>query len=149
MNIKEIETSKTLISGKITEMKCIETLLSMGYIVSIPELPCPYDFLLDTGKNILKIQVKTCRKIKENILEFSTSSKTHNSKGYTNRIYKNNCIDYFATFYDNQCFLIPASECGNYHKKIHLGPTKNNQQKNVCFAKDYFAEKILSGIMCL
>lgn len=146
MNKKLTNVSSTLFQGRITEMQCITFFLELGYIVSSPELPCPYDFLLDVGDKILKIQVKTCHLTADNsCLEFNTSSMTHNSKGYVNRIYDKTQVDYFSTFYNGKCYLIPFEECGNYGKKLRLCPTKNGQVKGIYFAKDYLAEEVLNN----
>jgi len=53
--VKDVDISNTLIKGRITETKVLTYFLELGYIVSSPEIPCPYDFLLDTGNKILKI----------------------------------------------------------------------------------------------
>jgi len=100
---------------------------------------------LDTGKNILKIQVKTCREIEGGIV-FNTSSITHNSQGYKKREYSSKNVDYFCTVYNNECYLIPFSECGTKEKKLRLEPTKNGQVKNISFAKDFLAKEVLSNI---
>ena len=50
----------TNIIGTITELKCITYFLELGFTVSVPQNPCRYDFILDTGTELLKIQVKTC-----------------------------------------------------------------------------------------
>ena len=55
------KVSDTLIKGRITELKTITFFLERGYIVSVPEIPCQYDFLLDVNGKIYKIQVKTSR----------------------------------------------------------------------------------------
>lgn len=146
---KEIEVSETLFKGKITELKCLTYFLEQGYIVSTPELPCPYDFLLDTGTQILKIQVKTSHLVKEveGAIEFKTRSVTHNSNGYTSRIYTKNTVDYFATFWENECYLVPFNECGNHSKRLRLAPSKNGQVKNITFAKDYIAKEVLSNLI--
>lgn len=143
MDIKLTEVSNTLIKGRVTEIKVLSYFLELGYIISTPEIPCPYDFLLDTGENILKLQVKTAREYDGGFC-FNTSSCTHNSKGYTKRTY-GNTIDYFCTFYDNQCYLIPVQECGSKEKKLRLKPTKNGQVNNVCWAKNYIAKEVLNN----
>ena len=75
MDIKLTEVSNTLIKGRITEIKVLSYFLELGYIISTPEIPCPYDFLLDTGESILKLQVKTAREYDGGFC-FNTSSCT-------------------------------------------------------------------------
>ena len=145
MNNKEIELSNTLFKGRITEVNVLKYFLELGYVISTPEISCQYDFLLDTGKTILKIQVKTCR-VDDEAIEFNTSSITHNAKGYTKRLYSPNTVDYFCTYYNNECYLIPLNECGSKAKKLRFVPTKNGQVKNISFAKDYIAKDILFRI---
>ena len=144
MNIKQIELSNTLIKGRITELNCLTYFLKQGFIISTPQIPCAYDFLLDINGEILKIQVKTCRLSSDkSYIEFNTSSMTHNASGYTKRVYNKNNVDYFATFYDNECYLIPLEECGNRAKRLRLLPTKSGQIKNISFAENYTAKEVL------
>ena len=76
--------SETLIKGRMTELTCVQKFLSMGYIVSTPEIPCQYDIIVDTGDKMLKIQIKSCRLTSDGTaIEFNTSSVTHNNNGYT------------------------------------------------------------------
>lgn len=147
MKEKNTELSNTLIKGRLTELKCLTYFLEREYIVSTPEIPCPYDFILDTGNQLLKIQVKTCHLSSEqDYLEFNTSSLTHNAKGYTKRTYSSESVDYFCTYFDNQCYLIPLAECGSKAKRLRLVPTKNGQEKNITFAKNYIAEEVLKTL---
>lgn len=134
----------TNIIGTITELKCITYFLELGYTVSIPQNPCRYDFILDTGNRLLKIQVKTCNTTRsEGNITFSTCS-AHYKKGiHTHTNYKNDNIDYFCTYYNNECYLVPVSECGVREKTLRLIPTKNGQIKNIAFAKDYVAKEVL------
>ena len=145
MDNKLTDVSNTLIKGRLTEVKVLNYFLELGYIVSTPEIPCQYDFLVDIEGTIIKIQVKTCREV-EGAIEFNTSSITHNANGYTKRAYTANMVDYFCTYYNNECYLVPFSECGSKTKKLRLIPTKNGQVKNISFAKDYIARDILSKI---
>lgn len=141
-----VELSDTLIKGRITELQCLNALLSLGYVVSTPEVPYRYDFLLDTGTKILKIQVKTCRPSEdESYIAFNTSSVTHNSKGYTKREYSEDTVDYFCTYYNNECYLVPFNDCGSKEKRLRLKPTSNGQTKNISFAKDFIAKEVLSN----
>lgn len=142
---KLTEVSNTLLKGRLTELKSITYFLELGYIISIPEIPCQYDFLLDNQGKIFKIQVKTCRE-KDGYIEFNTSSITHNKQGYTRREYDLNMVDFFCTYYNEKCYLIPLSECGSKTKRLRLEPTKNGQTKNICFAKNYLAEQVLKNL---
>lgn len=136
--------NKNLI-GTITELKCKLYFLELGYIISTPETPVRYDFILDTGKKLLKIQVKTCHADEEKSkITFKTRSSHITANGYSIKDYKDDNIDYFCTWYENECYLIPIEECGKQEKCLRLAPTKNGQIKNICFAKDYLAKEVLS-----
>lgn len=131
----------TNIIGAITELKCKTYFLELGYIVSTPEYPVRYDFILDTGNKLLKVQVKTCKADEEKLV-FSTCSSHFINGKITHTDYQNDNIDYFCTWYENECYLIPVSECGKTEKRLRLTPTKNNHKKS-CFAKDYIAKEVL------
>lgn len=104
--------------------------------------------IVDVGKKLLKIQVKTSRLTKdESGIEFNVSSLTHNNQGYTRRLYSEDDVDYFMTYYDNEYYLIPFSECGVKEKRLRLIPTVNGQTKGISFAKDFLAEKILEEVV--
>ena len=137
-----MEELSTNIKGSLTELKCQTYFLELGYVVSIPISPLRYDFILDTGTELLKVQVKTCNNNNPDVLTFATKSSHYKKEGYERTNYKNE-IDYFCTYYDNQCYLIPIEECGSSEKKLRLVPTKNGQVKNICFAKDYIAKEVL------
>lgn len=135
----------TNIKGTITELKCKTYFLELGYMVSTPESPTRYDFILDTGKKLLKIQVKTCHSKEDDTkIMFKTSSTHITASGSTRHHYQDDGIDYFCTWYDNECYLIPVSDCGKDAKCLRLKPTKNGQVKNISFAKDYLAKEVLS-----
>ena len=133
----------TNIIGVVTEMKCKTYFLELGYTVSTPDNPVRYDFILDTGAQLLKIQVKTSKSDEEKIT-FSTCSCHFVNGKATRTDYLTDNIDYFCTWYDNECYLVPVQECGRTEKNLRLQPTKNGQVKGICFAKDYIAKEVLS-----
>jgi hypothetical protein len=134
----------TNIKGTITELKCITYFLERGYTVSIPQNPTRYDFILDTGDELLKVQVKTCNTTrKEGAINFCTASSHYVSGKHTHTNYKSDKIDYFCTYYDNQCYLIPIEDCGSREKSLFLTTPKNGQVKGICFASSYEADKTL------
>ena len=95
----------TNIIGVITELKCKTYFLELGYTVSIPENPARYDFILDTGDKLLKVQVKTCNSDGEK-LNFATCSSHFVNGKVTHTDYKADNIDYFCTWFENECYLI-------------------------------------------
>ena len=133
----------TNIVGVVTEMKCKTYFLEMGLTVSTPENPARYDFILDTGKSLLKIQVKTSKSDGEKITFATCSSHFVNGK-VTHTDYLADNIDYFCTWYNHECYLVPVQECGKNEKNLRLVPTKNGQVRGICFAKDYIAKEVLS-----
>ena len=135
-----------ILLGTITELKCKTYFLELGYVVSTPDISTRYDFILDTGKELLKIQVKSSHSEEDgNKITFKTVSSHITSTGYSRRDYTEDGIDYFCTWYDNECYLIPVSECGKSDKSLRLAPTKNGQVKNISFAKDYIAREVIAS----
>jgi len=145
MTSKEMTNmSDTLLKGRITELKCELWFLEHGYLVSIPDVPYQYDFLVDVNDKILKIQVKTaCKESDNSGFKIKVCSFTHNNNGYIRRNYSQNNVDYFMTYCEGEYYLIPFSECGVKEKKLRLTLPSNGQRKGISFAEDYLAEKIL------
>ena len=54
-------------------------------------------------------------------------------------------IDYFATFWDGQCYLVPVSECST-EKTLRFVPPKSGQIKGITFASEYTIQKQLEKI---
>jgi hypothetical protein len=129
--------------GNLTELQCLTAFYELGYKVSIPYGEnCRYDFILDVNNTLLKIQVKTSRFVSEECFVFSTRSTRVNSKGNFSKNYTKDEIDYFATFYQGKCYLIPVEECG-VEKKLRFCYPSNGQKKGISLAQDYELKKIL------
>ena len=58
---------------------------------------------------------------------------------------KENEIDFFATFYNGKCYLVPQNECST-QKSLRILPPKNGQTKGVSFLKDYEAKEVLQAL---
>lgn len=141
----ELDSKK---KGNLTEMLCMSAFMSQNCGVCIPFGDnSKYDFIADVDGRLLKIQVKTSsqRKGEENAIKFSCRSTHINCKGVQNVRYKKEDIDYFATYYNGQCYLVPVTEC-SVKKTLRLVPPKNGQQKDVTYATEYALEKQLSKI---
>ena len=132
--------------GNLTELQCLAAFVAQGCSTSIPYGDCePYDFIADIDGKLFKIQVKTSSLKDENAIKFSCRSTHLNSKGCTNVRYKAEDVDYFATYWENQCYLVPFNEC-SVEKILRFVPPKNGQLKGITFAKDYTLELQLAKI---
>ena len=134
--------------GCLTELQCITACCELGLSVSIPYGDNDrYDFIVDTGKQLLRIQVKTSHWMDDDCSSFSfnTRSTNVNTKGSRSISYDENDIDFFATFIQNQCYLIPVCEClGGSTKTLRVAPPKNNQSSFVNYADNYTIERQLA-----
>ena len=124
--------------GNLTELQCITAFYESGCRVSIPYGEnSRYDFIADIDGKLLKIQVKTSTLSEDkSYIEFSCRSTRVNSTGVVNRKYTEDEIDYFCTYYDNKCYLIPIQECSTSKKLRFIAP-KNGQKVGINFAKEY------------
>lgn len=95
-----------------------------------------YDFILDTGKQLLRIQVKTST-WNEDYSAFSFNGYSQHSTGNGNKRmkYTNKEIDYFMTEKDGIFYLYPADEVGFTVKKLRI--TSKQNQSSIKWAKDY------------
>ena len=139
----ELDTKK---KGNLTEMQCMSAFMAQGCGVSIPFGDnSKYDFIADIDGHLLKIQVKTASLKDDNAIKFSCRSTHVNCTGVKNIRYSANDIDYFATYWDNKCYLIPVEEC-SVEKTLRFAPPKNGQIKGITFAKDYLLNIQLAKI---
>lgn len=103
--------NENLIKGQIIELKVQIELLRYGFDVSIPSYNASkYDLIADTGKELLRIQVK--KAINNSLSSFSFSCTTQNvrSSSKAKHKYTSNEIDYFATVWEDKVYLIPVDE---------------------------------------
>ena len=122
--------------------------MSMGFECSIPYgNQAKYDILVDVGNEILRIQCKKSRWIDDkNSILFQTSSQTTNTQKTTRHKYTSDQIDYFATCWEDNVYLIPIDECSSSSKSLRLVPKTEKTPSSVNMAEDYLAEKILGHL---
>ena len=124
-------------------MAVAQSFLELGYQVCEPLVSdSRYDFFVDIDGRLYKIQVKTSS-VKEDgaYFEFCTSSSHTNTKGTINRSYTSKEVDFFATMFGGNCYIIPIEECGMRGQRLRLLPTKNGQVKGIMFAENYLIRK--------
>lgn len=138
----------TQIKGAITEQKCFLKCIEQGWIVSKPLFDnARYDFIADTGKQLLKIQVKTSTWTDDNHCAFTFNGYSQHSVGKGNKRmkYTNKEIDYFMTEKDGIFYLCSPAETGFVAKTLRLfSANPNNPQIN--WAKDYQFEEVIKGL---
>ena len=135
--------------GEITEQQVAIEFLKLGYMVSKPLVQnSRYDFVLEVQNKLYKVQVKTATaKEDDSFIEFATSTSHTNTQGTINKSYTSNEVDFFATIYNSQCYLIPIAVCGKRAQRLRLVPTKNGQTVGITFAKDYTLEETLKRVL--
>ena len=136
------EKNNTQQIGCLTEQKCFVKCLELGYNISKPLFDnARYDFILDTGEKLLKIQVKSSV-WNDDHTAFSFNGYSQHSTGSGNKRmkYTNKEIDYFMTEKDNIFYLYPAEEKGFATKCLRIQSKQNQSQIN--WAKDYIFEEV-------
>lgn len=142
----ELDSKK---KGNLTEMLCMSAFMSQNCGVNIPFGDnSKYDFIADVNGRLLKIQVKTSSisKNDNNAIRFSCRSTHLNCKGVQNVRYTKSDIDYFATYFNNQCYLVPVTECST-EKVLRFKAPKSGQQKGITYASEYELEKQINKII--
>lgn len=124
----------TLLKAYIIELKVQEEMLRYGFDISVPAFNVArYDLLVDTGREILKIQIKKALAQSNSSFTFSTQTQNTNTKtGKKKHRYTTDEVDYFATVWENQVYLIPVDET-SASKTIKFDDTT------------YYAENVLSS----
>ena len=132
--------------GNLTELQCLTAFMEQGCGVSIPYGDnSKYDFIADVNGKLLKIQVKTSSLKDDSAIKFSCRTTHVNCTGVKNEKYSADEIDFFATYWDNQCYLIPVAEC-SAEKTLRFIPPKSGQLKGINFAKDYLLANQLQKV---
>ena len=132
----------TQYKGCLTEQKCFVKCLEAGYTSSKPLFDnARYDFILDTGNKLLRIQVKTSA-WNEDHSAFSFNGYSQHSTGNGNKRmkYTKAEIDYFMTEKDNVFYLYPAEEQGFVNRVLRI--TSKQNQSSIKWAKDYEFEEV-------
>lgn len=136
----------TQYKGTITELQVATYLLSLGYNVSQPlTQDSKYDLIVDVNHQLIRLQVKTSRR-NENTqgfsIKFNCRSTTNNVRECKQRYYSEEDVDFFATWWDNQVYLVPVSEC-SAEKTLWIDKPSNPRS---CYSRNYIAEEVLKNL---
>ena len=129
--------------GNITELETMLAFMKLGYNVLTPYGDCErYDFVVDVNGKLLKMQSKTSHSEDNGASFIFNGRSNHRKEGkIVYHQYTGDEIDYFVTFFNDKCYVIPVDECGK-DKRLRLLPPKNNQTRGINWAKDYELEEV-------
>lgn len=133
--------------GNITESKILSAYLEAKFCVSVPfGSGCAYDLIVDTGKRLLRVQVKTGRIVNGCVIYKARRNMGSNNQTY--RPYLKGEVDYFAVWCpENGCFYgVPADDSLILEVKLRVLKTRNSQQKHIKWARDYSWEKHIAEL---
>ena len=143
--LEDIFMNEQKIKGLITELQCQTYFTQRGFNVSIPlNEDCRYDMIVDFNGILSRIQVKTCS-ISATGITIPCRSVQVNTKVAKAKKYDKDQIDFFATFYNENCYLIGVEEC-NRSKTLSFENKRVNQYP-VNFIDDYLAEKQIQKLL--
>jgi hypothetical protein len=98
----------------------------------------PYDLMVDTGVELIRVQVKCARIRHGDCIEFNSASTDHGRgrQDYHGR------ADVFGVYAHqiNRVYVVPVEDCGRLRGYLRCTPTRNNQQRGVRYAGDYAIE---------
>ena len=95
---------------------------------------CPYDFVLDRGKGLERVQVKYRSANNGSIQVNSTSTSLSSHRSYKDQ------VDQFAVYCPEtkEVYLIPAEKITKGSASVfRLAPAKNNQSKGVTLISNF------------
>lgn len=141
--------NETKQKGLITELQCQTFFTQLGYNVSIPlGEDCRYDMIVDVEGKLIRVQVKTCHlNSSKTGINFSTCSSQGGNTAHKvlSKTYIND-VDYFATFWENQCYLIKIDDCQSADRTLSFEQKKINQA-DIYFIENYKAENTLQRLI--
>lgn len=127
--------------GTISEAAITARLLQLGYTVFKPYGEKQrYDLIIEDAEGqFWRVQCKTAR-IQDHgtVVAFDTANHNFALKTKRWKHYQGQC-DYFAVYCEklNKIYLLSVDQVGLTRVNLRLVPAKNNQEKNVRWAKDY------------
>jgi len=132
-------TQKT---GDISEAAVVTRLLQCGYVVLTPYgQNHRYDLVIEDAEGkFWRVQVKTgWLNEDQSVIRFATSSSMNHTVKHKGLRHYRGQADYFAVYVEqlDRVYFLLVDDVGLGHASLRLIPSKNNQEKNIRWAKDY------------
>jgi hypothetical protein len=142
MNQEHCMTGMTLYKGNSSEAVVLAAYIQAGFLVSVPfGGGAAYDFIVDTGARLIKVQVKT-GKLEAGCIVYN-ARRHRGSKYNTFRRYRAHELDLFAVYNpsNQQLYAVPAMDSLTVEGRLRLVETQNLQAKKIKWARDYSWDK--------
>jgi hypothetical protein len=147
MNQEHCMTGLTLYKGNSSEAIVLAAYIQAGFLVSLPfGGGAAYDFIVDTGARLIKVQVKT-GKLEAGCLVYN-ARRHRGSKYNTFRRYRADELDLFAICSPSSQLLyaVPATDSLTIEGRLRLVETQNFQEKKIKWARDYAWDKHINEL---
>ena len=134
--------------GAIAEAAIAKAAAALGVVVSRPIQDAAYDLILDVQARLLRVQCKWAVR-RGDVLTAHCQRCRRGPDGFVRRQYHRDEIDAIAIYCAelDACYLLPARMSVNRTAvQLRLGPTRNNQQRLINWAKDYEFSARLSSL---
>lgn len=127
--------TENIIKGQLIELKVQEALLRFGFDISVPLYNASrYDLIVDTGEELLKVQIKKSIGKTEHSFYFPCTTQNVRSKSQKGKHkYTSKEVDYFATVWKDKVYFVPIEE-------VSLGKTLREDSTS----EQYLIENIFS-----
>jgi hypothetical protein len=124
--------------GDVSEACVLAALVKAGYAVSRPFGENQrYDLIIDDGKRLKRVQVKTGR-LRAGVVEYSCSSSHTHRGGVAARPYFGQA-DVIAVYcpQNGKVYMVPENEFVATRAHLRLADPQNNQSRRIRWARDF------------
>lgn len=135
--------------GILTELRCAEKFLELGFSVSFPYGNADrYDMLVDTGNHIFRIQVKTANLNENGSYTVSTITSVATTATRYKKHYDETQIDFLVTIIDDKLvFMTPQFVQKSCSRVFRVELPKYGSKSNCNLIEDFSFEKIMKPII--
>jgi len=147
MNRQDCLTGLTLYKGNSSEAVVLAAYVQAGFLVSLPfGGGAAYDLIVDTGKRLIRVQVKT-GKLEGGCVVYN-SRRHRGSKYDTFSRYREGEIEVFAVWCpeNQQLFAVPAMHPFTVEGRLRIQETKNFQEKKIKWAREFSWEQHINQL---
>lgn len=135
--------------GILTELRCAEKFIELGFSVSFPYGNIDrYDMLVDTGKKIFRVQVKTASKNENDSYTVNTVTAVATTATRYKKHYDSSQIDFLVTIIEGRLvFMLPEFVQKSTARIFRVVLPKYGSKSNCNLIEDFSFEKIMKPLI--